>query len=622
MQARELLSTIQSPVDVKNLPFDKLQDLCGEIRAELIDVTSRNGGHLASNLGVVELTVALHRVFESPKDQIVWDVGHQCYPHKLLTGRYDRFDTLRQEEGLSGFCRPQESEHDPFISGHSSTSISAALGLARAKTLRGDSGYTIAVIGDGALTGGLAYEALNNAGRSRDRLIVILNDNRMSISKNVGAVARHLAVLRSKPGYFKLKSSVFNMLEKMPHAGKWMEKRIIRIKASLKNMLYNNTIFENMGFAYVGPVDGHNLRTLCEVLSSCQTVKRPVLLHVCTIKGRGYPYAEDNPSVFHGTPGFDIETGDCKPASECFSSRFGDALCRFAEKDSRICAVTAAMAPGTGLSPFAHRFKNRFFDVGIAEQHAVTFCSGLAKNGMLPVFAVYSTFLQRSYDQLVHDAALQSVHMVLGVDRAGIVGEDGETHQGILDVSFLSSIPDITILAPAYYEELEQMLYDALYRYDGVVALRYPRGKEPYHPIDFACSGEAFDFYGDLSAKTVIVTYGRLFGEACRARKMLEAQGEKVCILKLNRIRPLDERCLEKIRDVKQVFFFEETVRQGSVGEHFGLRLYEMGFQGSFHHQAINDCFVSQATVQSTLHRLQLTAEEMAGLILQESGKA
>ena len=285
MQAKELLSSIQSPVDVKNLPFDRLQDLCGEIREELIEVISRNGGHLSSNLGVVELTVALHRVFESPKDQIVWDVGHQCYPHKLLTGRDGRFDTLRQENGLSGFCRPQESEHDPFISGHSSTSISAALGLARAKTLRGDLSYTIAVIGDGALTGGLAYEALNNAGRSRDRLIVILNDNRMSISKNVGAVARHLAVIRSKPGYFKLKSSVWDMLERMPRAGKGIEKRIIRMKASLKNMLYNHTIFENMGFAYVGPVDGHNLHTLCDVLASCQTVHRPVLLHVCTTKG-------------------------------------------------------------------------------------------------------------------------------------------------------------------------------------------------------------------------------------------------------------------------------------------------------------------------------------------------
>lgn len=621
MQAKELLSSIQSPVDVKNLPFDRLQDLCGEIREELIEVISRNGGHLSSNLGVVELTVALHRVFESPKDQIVWDVGHQCYPHKLLTGRYGRFDTLRQENGLSGFCRPQESEHDPFISGHSSTSISAALGLARAKTLRGDLSYTIAVIGDGALTGGLAYEALNNAGRSRDRLIVILNDNRMSISKNVGAVARHLAVIRSKPGYFKLKSSVWDMLERMPRAGKGIEKRIIRMKASLKNMLYNHTIFENMGFAYVGPVDGHNLHTLCDVLASCQTVHRPVLLHVCTTKGKGYPYAEDNPSAFHGTPGFDVETGDCKPASECFSSRFGDALCRFAREDSRICAVTAAMAPGTGLAPFAHQFKNRFFDVGIAEQHAVTFCSGLAKNRMLPVFAVYSTFLQRSYDQLVHDAALQNARMVLGVDRAGIVGEDGETHQGILDVSFLSSIPGVTILAPSYYEELDQMLEDALYRYDGVAALRYPRGKEPYRPADFVCSGEAFDLYGGESVQTVIVTYGRLFGEACRARKMLAAQGLEVSILKLNRIRPLDESCLELVRHAGQVFFFEEAVRQGSVGEHFGLRLFETGFRGHYRHQAVNDCFVPQATVQSTLRHLGLTAEEMAGLILQESGK-
>ncbi|MCI8496916.1 MAG: 1-deoxy-D-xylulose-5-phosphate synthase [Clostridiales bacterium] len=618
----KLLPSIHSPDDVKKLPFDSLQDLCGEIREELIHVISKNGGHLASNLGVVELTVALHRVFQSPQDQIVWDVGHQCYPHKLLTGRCDRFDTLRQENGLSGFCRPQESEHDPFISGHSSTSISAALGLARAKTLRGDLSYTIAVIGDGALTGGLAYEALNNAGRSRDRLIVILNDNRMSISRNVGAVARHLAVIRSKPGYFKLKSSVWNMLERMPRAGKGIEKYIIRMKASLKNMLYNNTIFENMGFAYVGPVDGHNLHTLCDVLSSCRTVHRPVLLHVCTTKGKGYPYAEDDPSAFHGTPGFNVETGDAAPAGECFSSRFGDALCRFAQKDSRICAVTAAMAPGTGLSPFARQFKNRFFDVGIAEQHAVTFCSGLAKNGMMPVFAVYSTFLQRSYDQLVHDAALQNVHMVLGIDRAGIVGEDGETHQGILDVSFLSSIPDVTILSPSYYEELDRMLEDALYRYDGVVALRYPRGREPYRPDDFAGSSEAFDCYGDASSRTVIVTYGRLFGEACRARKMLAERGIKAAVLKLNRIHPLDESCLNQLARDGHVFFFEEAVKRGSVGEHFGLKLFETGYKGRFYHQAVNDCFVPQATVQSTLSHLGLTAEKMAGLILRECGKA
>lgn len=619
MDENTLLTFINSPDDIKQFSLPELDRLCYDIRVRLIDTIATNGGHLASNLGVVELTVALHKVFSSPEDQIVWDVGHQCYTHKLITGRNNQFETLRCEGGLSGFCRPDESIHDPFVSGHSSTSISAAFGLATAKSLQGLRGHSIAIIGDGALTGGLAYEALNNAGRSHEKMIVILNDNRMSISKNVGAIARHLAIIRSKPGYFRFKRSVERFLHHVPLAGKPLERTIAKSKVALKSILYNNTIFENMGFAYIGPVDGHDLPRLINVLEACKTVRRPVLLHVCTVKGKGYEFAEKDPRAFHGTTGFDVETGGAPTNSpDSFSNKFGSALTRLADHDHRICAVTAAMTPGTGLTEFAQKHRNRLFDVGIAEEHAVTFSSGLAKNGILPVFAVYSTFLQRGYDQIIHDAALQNAHIILAIDRAGIVGDDGETHQGVFDTCFLNSIPNVTVFSPSCYYELENMLDEAVYHCTGVVAIRYPRGSEPSLPSDYQYSGSAYSLYGNLVSENVIVTYGRQFGEVCIVADTLKKSGIETCILKLNRIKPLDESCLTKISNYKRVFFFEEGIKTGGIGEHFGFMLFQAGFKGKYTLTAIPDLFLPQSSARRGLEKCGLDAKSMAETIMME----
>ena len=397
-----VLDRVNSPKDLKKLNDNELEELCSDIRELLINTVSKNGGHLASNLGVVELTVAMHKVFNSPNDQIVFDVGHQCYTHKILTGRKDKFSTLRTENGISGFTRPVESEHDIFSSGHSSTSISSAVGLARAKQIKGEKGKVIAVIGDGALTGGLAYEALNNSGNDNSNLIVVLNDNNMSISKNVGSMAKNLTTIRTSKRYVKI-----------------------------RKVVYKSTFFEDLGFRYYGPIDGHDIDLLVDVFNAAKAHNHSVLIHVNTVKGKGYYPAEKNPTQFHGIGKFDINTGEPKSSGKNFSAAFGEVMCKFAQKDSRICCVTAAMAEGTGLCNFAKQYPKRFFDVGIAEQHAVTFSSGLARNGLVPVFAVYSTFLQRSYDQLIHDVAMQNLKVIFAIDRAGFVGEDGESHQGV-----------------------------------------------------------------------------------------------------------------------------------------------------------------------------------------------
>ena len=451
----------------------ELTDLCAQLRQKMVDTVSRTGGHLASNLGTVELTVALHRVFNTPKDAIVWDVGHQCYAHKLLTDRYARFDTLRRQGGISGFPNPAESEHDAFVAGHSSTSISVANGIAKAKALTGDKGYTIAVIGDGALTGGLAYEGLSNAGRSDDRLIVVLNDNKMSISANVGFVARYLSHLRSQVKYVRVKQKVTKVLNHTPLIGRPLTALIQRGKQRLKRSVFSGTsFFENMGFYYMGPVDGHDLDDLIEALRAAKSVGKPVVLHVNTIKGKGMPYAEERPDTYHGISGFDPDTGVAQSGGESFSSRFGQTLCDLAEKDSRIVAVTAAMVKGTCLDKFAAQYPTRFFDAGIAEEHAVTFSAGMARGGLLPVFAVYSTFLQRSYDQLINDTSLMNNHIVLAIDRAGVVPEDGETHQGIYDVAMLGTIPNVTMFAPANFAELDLHLKHARYDVGGIAAVR------------------------------------------------------------------------------------------------------------------------------------------------------
>ena len=608
----DILSTIKSPADLKKLSSEQMTQLCAEIREKLIDVVSVNGGHLSSNLGTVELTVALHRVFDCPADSVVFDVGHQSYTHKMLTGRYDKIDTIRREGGLSGFPKRSESDYDAFIAGHASTSISAALGIAKAKQILGDGSYTVAVIGDGSLTGGMAYEGLNNAGQHRKNFIVILNDNRMSINRNVGAMARYLGSIRMQPWYLRLKSGSERVLSKIPLLGRPVSSVLKRSKAKVKRLMYRHTIFDKLGLSYYGPVDGHNLDELILALNAVKRSKDPAILHVVTKKGKGYKYAEDDSASYHGVGSFNVDTGEPLSSKENFSSVFGRQLCELAEYDKRICAVTAAMCTGTGLLGFSKKYKDRFFDVGIAEEHAVTFSAGLAVSGMFPVFAVYSTFLQRGYDQLIHDAAMQNAHIVLAIDRAGDVGEDGETHQGLFDVSMLNSIPNTTIFAPCYFDGVENALTAAVYDTRGVVAVRYPRGGEGHKPEGYDKENLEYELYGDRDADFLIVTYGRLFCEAAKARDLLREQGKDVCILKLCRIKPIDDRAVKLASGFKTIHFFEEGALSGSVAENFRAKLIEAGYGGDYRITAVDNRFVQHASVDSSLKKLGLDAEAMA----------
>ena len=561
-----LLESIHSPADVRALPEGQLPQLCQELREFLVKSVSQTGGHLASNLGVVELTVAIHRVFDTERDRLVFDVGHQSYVHKILTGRRERFDTLRQLAGLSGFPKPHESVHDAFIAGHASNSVSVALGLARARTLRSGDYRVLALIGDGALTGGLAYEGLNNAGASGEPLIVILNDNGMSINPNVGAMPSHLARLRSRPGYYHFKKWYRSLFGSRP-----MQNPLYRFNHKVKTFLKRNlfpgsTLFEDMGFTYLGPVDGHDLPRLCDALSWARELDCPVVVHVNTVKGKGVPFAERNPDMYHGVGPFDPETGRLeKTGEESFSSVFGKALTDFAREDSRVCAITAAMADGTGLSGFARTFPARFFDVGIAEGHGVSMAAGMAAQGLLPVFAVYSTFLQRSYDMLIHDVALENLHVVLGVDRAGLVGADGETHHGCFDPLFLPALPGYTVLCPASFAELRHMLRRALFDLAGPVAVRYPRGGEGA-------------YRGDASDKPLVrlregkgvtlLAYGVLVNQALEAAARLERRGIQAEVLKLNQIAPLDGSVLaDFFQETDILLVLEDCFGAGCVGQ-------------------------------------------------------
>lgn len=618
-----LLNQINSPQDLKRLPDSQLNQLCKEIRSFLVESVSKTGGHLASNLGVVELTVALHRVFDCPEDKIIWDVGHQSYVHKLLTGRKDMFDTLRKENGIAGFPRRSESEYDAFIGGHASNSIAAAYGIAKANTLQGNGRHVIAVIGDGALTGGLAYEGINNAGRSKDNLIVILNDNNMSISKNVGAFARYLATIRSKPTYLRAKINMEKVLDKIPVVGKPFKNTLKASKSAVKNMLYHSNLFEDFGFNYYGPIDGHNLEELTDILKAAKSNKGAAFVHVETVKGKGYQYAEENPGAYHGVSAFDVVTGNPDIAySNSFSSVAGKTLTALADADSRICAITAAMKYGTGLQYFCSAHRDRFFDVGIAEEFGVTFAAGLASNGMIPVFAVYSTFLQRSYDQIIHDAALEKQHIVLAVDRAGIVGDDGETHQGIYDVAFLSTIPGVTILSASSYHELRWMLKRAIYDYEGVVAVRYPRGAQPNDADDTAVAPALFQyqFSGDESS-VLLATYGRTVHAVVKAAEKLIKQGIGVSLLKLNQVHPIPEEAVKNAMVHSRVFFFEEGIKNGSAAEQMLAQMKEKGYRGDFHITAIDDQFVKQATIEQALKRLKLDEDSITETVVSAIGQ-
>lgn len=605
------LSSIKSPADIKNLDENELEVLSAEIREKLIRTVSKTGGHLASNLGVVELTLAIHRVFNSPEDKIVWDVGHQAYTHKLITGRYDVFDTIRQKDGISGFCHPNESEHDVFYSGHSGTSVSSAFGIAQAKKINNDDSYTVAVIGDGSFTGGLVYEALNNAGRSKTNLIVILNDNEMSISPNVGSLAKHLARIRSKKRYVSMKATLESIICKIPFIGRKIANGLFKIKTTVKNFLYESTIFEKLGFRYMGPVDGHDIDQLTEALNTAKEIGAPVVLHVNTVKGKGYDFAEKDPSSFHGISNFDIDTGEWISGNTTFCNEFGKLMCTMAEKDERISVITAAMSLGTGLTEFSEKHSDRFFDVGIAEEHAVTFASGLSKGGLLPVFAVYSTFLQRCYDEIIHDGALQDQKMVLAVDRAGFVGDDGETHNGLYDVAFLQSIPKVTVYSPTSYDEMKVAFGNAFYKDTDVVAVRYPRGSEPELPDDYEPSFGTYDLYGHVWADNVIVTYGRLFSEAAKAANVLLKKNIKVKILKLNRIKPIDDEAVEAVLGAKHIFFYEEGVRSGGIAEKFAALLLQKGYKGTYDITAIEDCFVKQAKIPELMKEYKFDCDSI-----------
>ena len=598
-----LLNKISSPEDVKKLNNSQVSLLCEEVRDCIISTVSKNGGHLASNLGAVELTIALHRSFSSPEDAIIFDVGHQCYTHKLLTGRFKEFSTIRQEGGISGFMKPIESEHDPFITGHSSNSISAAYGIYKAKKLKGEKGTAVAVIGDGAMTGGMAYEALNNAGSGRNNFIVVLNDNKMSISKNVGAMARSLTKMRNKPKYHHFKFALSKFLLAIPLIGQPLNNLISAIKEIVKGMVYRNNIFTAMGFNYLGPVDGHNIEALESLFKIAKNYSRPSLVHVITTKGKGYPYAEKMPKDYHGVSPFDVSEGATSGSKNNFSSIAGETLCKLAAEDPKVCAITAAMTEGTGLYEFSSKYKNRFFDVGIAEQHALTFGAGLASKGMKPYFVVYSSFLQRAYDQIIHDATIGNFPIKLLIDRAGIVGEDGETHQGIFDVAFLSNIPRINIYSPATYKELEYRISSSAKTKD-ICAIRYPRGSEKE-----CCE---FDITADYNVlernkNKVIVTYGRLFSEAYDI--------EEASVIKLNKIYPLSDDLIQKISSFREVYFFEEGIKSGGIGEHLGSMLLEKGYDGKFVNTAIENKFVPSSSVSSALKENNLDGESMLRIL-------
>ena len=538
--------------------------LCGRLREELIADVSATGGHLASNLGAAELTVAIHRVFDTSRDRLVFDVGHQCYLHKMLTGRREQMASLRQYGGIAGFPKPSESVHDAFIAGHASNSVAAALGMARARDLLHGEERVLSLLGDGALTGGLAYEGLSNAGQYRGQLLVILNDNGMSIARNVGAVAQHLASQRLKPQYLSFKQGYRRVM-----GACWLGRKLYRVTHSLKKALKQSilpcSMFENMGFTYLGPVDGHDLPYLTKILQYAATLKEPVLLHVRTVKGKGYPPAERNPDAFHGVPPFDRETGrPQKAAGETFSGVFGRTLLRLARQDGRICAITAAMTGGAGLGGFAQAYPDRFFDVGIAEGCAVSMAAGMAKRGVMPVFAVYSTFLQRSYDMLLHDTAIDRLHVVLAVDRAGLVGEDGETHHGLFDVAYLDSVPGMTVYAPSNFAELDRMLEQAVLHTEGPAAVRYPRGGQGAFQGD---SGPEPAVVLRTGKDITLAGYGTEINALLEAAELLAGRGVQAEVIKWNVITPLStEAAVESVRKTGRFLAAEECVEQGSVG--------------------------------------------------------
>lgn len=566
---KNILDKYQDFDTIKSMSIRELNQFAYEIRKFLIDNVSKTGGHLASNLGVVELTLSIFNVFDLNKDKVIWDVGHQAYVYKILTGRKDKFNTLRQYGGLSGFPKKCESQYDVFETGHSSTSISAALGMARARDIKGENNKVIAVIGDGALTGGMALEALNDLGFNKTDLIIILNDNQMSIAENVGGMSSYLSKVRLDPTYNKLKKEVNNTLNKIPNVGKGMARSLEKVKNGIKQMVVPGMLFENLGIKYLGPIDGHDIKELSKVMNMAKNINGPVLIHTITKKGKGYTYAEKKPDKFHGIGPFDCDSGEVN-SKTCltYSKVFGEELTKIAKEDKKVVAITAAMKDGTGLRKFAETFPKRFFDVGIAEQHAVTLAAGIATEGLKPVFAVYSTFLQRAYDQILHDVCIQNLPVVLGIDRAGIVGSDGETHQGIFDLSYLSSIPNMTIIAPKCLEEIGIMLRWALNQ-NSPVAIRYPRGGDikslEMTPIKNMQKGkwEVICEEGDIA----IIATGKMVQHAIIAREKLKSYGIKSTIVNANFIKPIDKELIKNfVKKGYKIVTVEDNVVKGGFG--------------------------------------------------------
>ena len=554
-----IIEKVNSSEDIKKLNHAELCTLCDELRHFEIENISRTGGHLASNLGTVEITVAIHRVYDTAKDRLVFDVGHQCYTHKIITGRRDSFSTLRQHGGISGFPKPNEAPDDAFIAGHASASVSAALGMARARTLQHADYDVVALIGDGALTGGLSYEGLCNAAASGEPLVIILNDNNMSISENVGGMARLLQAQRIKPGYINFKK----WFRSVSARTRWVYDIVHNVKEWLKSRILPSNVFSDMGLYYLGPVNGHDLEQLENAIRLAKDLQKPVLLHVITQKGKGCTYAEAHPDKYHGVGPFDPVTGELAPVGVGFSDKMGEYLCQYAEKDPRIVAITAAMAGGTGTECFAVKYPDRFFDVGIAEGHAVTMAAAMAKQGLVPVFAVYSSFLQRGVDMLIHDLALQRLHVVLCVDRAGLVGSDGETHQGLFDISYLGMVPGMTVLCPANFAELREMLGHALHSVSGPVAVRYPRGGEGQY-LDCSVSAETVVREGD---DVTILCYGTMVNEALAAADKLSGLGISAEIVKLGIIFPNDYPLARtSLKKTGRLLVAEEACAAGCIG--------------------------------------------------------
>lgn len=616
-----ILDKIQKENDIKNLSAAELPQLAEEIRQFLIEKISVTGGHLGSNLGVIELTMALHLCLQLPEDKIIWDVGHQSYTHKLLTGRKDGFDTLRKYGGLSGFPKRKESLCDAFDTGHSSTSVSAGLGLAKARDLKGEHHYVVSVIGDGSMTGGMAWEAMNNASRMDTNFIIVLNDNNMSISENVGGLSTYLNSVRTRESYLNLKNGVENTLSKIPVYGENIIRGVRRTKNGIKQFLVPGMLFEEMGLTYLGPVDGHNIDMLCRTIREAKKVKGAVLLHVCTQKGNGYEPAMRHPARFHGAEPFVIETGlpKKKRVKANYTDIFSTVMRKMGDREPRVVAITAAMPDGTGLKRFRNMFPDRFFDVGIAEQHAVTFAAGLAAAGMIPVVAVYSSFLQRAYDQIIHDVCIQNLHVIFAIDRAGLVGSDGETHQGIFDLSYLSSIPNMCVMAPKNKWELSDMMKFAV-AYDGPIAIRYPRG-EAYDGLERFRAPIELGKYEIIYDETEIalLAVGSMVKTAVEVRKTLREMGYACTLVNARFVKPVDKETLAELSgDHKLIVTMEENVKNGGFGEGVLEYLDQIGSRVRVLNVSLPDEYVEHGNVDLLKQEVGIDAESVVKRIVAE----